>query len=307
MPASDVTSSGIARASAIIQQGIMLGGDINVVRPTNSLSSVFLALVLSHGRTQRALLKRAKGTSVVHLHNSDIQDVSINYPSSIEQMKLGGFFRQLDSIIALCQRKVDLLTQAKKALLQCMFPKQDGMFPELRFQHFSGNWKQRSVKDFCEVTSGEFVIKTKQDDSYPYPVYNGGRTNTGYYSEYNQTGRKVIISARGAAGFVNRSEEPFWAGNSCYSIAARDETDWIFLYFALKIKENNLIRDQQTATIPSVSKKQVLETKIKLPSLLEQQKISSVLSSFDSLITQAQAELKQWKLVKKSLLQQMFV
>ncbi|NYI26165.1 restriction endonuclease subunit S [Aeriscardovia aeriphila] len=178
--------------------------------------------------------------------------------------------------------------------------------PSVRFDGFTNDWEQRRIQDFCKVTSGEFVIKTKQDDSYPYPVYNGGKTNTGYYSEYNQTGNKVIISARGAAGFVNRSATAFWAGNSCHSIEVLDESDWIFLYYALKVRENQLIRDQQTATIPSVSKKQVLETTVALPSVEEQKVISSFLGSIDSTLTLCRRKFDLLTQAKKALMQQIF-
>ena len=74
------------------------------------------------------------------------------------------------------------------------------------------------LKDISDISIGEFVRKDKQNDNYEYPVYNGGTTNTGYYFEYNNEGNKIIISARGAAGFVNRVFTKYWAGNSCYSI-----------------------------------------------------------------------------------------
>lgn len=90
------------------------------------------------------------------------------------------------------------------------------MEPKIRFKGFEGEWKASTIGDFCSVSIGEFVIKTKQNDNAPYPVYNGGSSYTGFYENYNQEGPKVIVSARGAnAGFVNYCEKNFWAGNSC--------------------------------------------------------------------------------------------
>ncbi len=77
-------------------------------------------------------------------------------------------------------------------------------------------WK--SLSDIATITIGDFVHKNNQDSSAKYPVYNGGISPTGYYEKYNNTGNKIIVSARGAnAGFVNRISQPYWAGNSCYS------------------------------------------------------------------------------------------
>ena len=73
----------------------------------------------------------------------------------------------------------------------------------------------KKIFEVSTVTIGEFVHKNKQNDSAPYPVYNGGISNTGYYNEYNRTANKIIISARGAnAGFVNRVFTKYWSGNA---------------------------------------------------------------------------------------------
>ena len=105
VPASGETAEDIARASAVIKQGVILGGDLNIVTPKSIINSVFLALMLSNGRQQKELAKRAQGKSVVHLRNSDLQEVSLLYPSLEEQTAIGNFFRQLDAAIASHQRK----------------------------------------------------------------------------------------------------------------------------------------------------------------------------------------------------------
>lgn len=126
----------------------------------------------------------------------------------------------------------------------------------------------RALGEVTTITIGEFVHKNNQNSSARYPVYNGGTSHTGFYDKYNNTGDKVIVSARGAnAGFVNRISKPYWAGNSCYSIGIKDtaELSWIFVYYFLKNSERNLIGDQQKGGIPAVSKKQMEMFKIPIP------------------------------------------
>lgn len=85
----------------------------------------------------------------------------------------------------------------------------------LSFEGGSVEWK--SLGEVAIITIGAFVRKDKQNPDADYPVYNGGRTPTGYYEDFNNDGDKIIVSARGAnAGFVNKSSTPYWAGNSCY-------------------------------------------------------------------------------------------
>ena len=112
VPASGETAEDIARASAVAQPGVLLGGDLNILRPNKSITSLFMALSLSNGTAQKELSKRAQGKSVVHVHNSDIQDVTISYPTIDEQTQIGAFFRSLDSLITLHQREgIDQLGQ----------------------------------------------------------------------------------------------------------------------------------------------------------------------------------------------------
>ncbi|TCS93304.1 restriction endonuclease subunit S [Hazenella coriacea] len=121
IPSSGETSEDISRASVVSKPGIILGGDLNIVRPSNEIDPVFLALTISNGKQQKELSKRAQGKSVVHLHNSDLKEVNLLFPKKEEQTQIGNFFKQLDDMIALHQRELELLQETKKAFLQKMF------------------------------------------------------------------------------------------------------------------------------------------------------------------------------------------
>src|SRR5690554_2975672 len=160
-------------------------------------------------------------------------------------------------------------------------------------------WKPLS--DIASITIGEFVHKNKQDSNAKYPVYNGGISPTGYYEKYNNTGDKIIVSARGAnAGFVNRISQPYWAGNSCYSVGAKNsaEINWTYIFYFLKNSENKLIGDQQKGGIPAVSKKQMEVFQIPIPcpdnpkkSLEIQAEIVRILDAFTAMTAELTAEL----------------
>ena len=109
VPASGETAEDIARASAVEKSGVMLGGDLNILRPFDFISPLFLALAISNGEPQKELAKKAQGKSVVHIHNTDIQEVTIAYPSRTEQDRIVSVFRQLDNLITLHQRKPFLM------------------------------------------------------------------------------------------------------------------------------------------------------------------------------------------------------
>ncbi len=105
VPASGETAEDIARASAVEKSGVLLGGDLNILRPFDFINPLFLALAISNGEPQKELAKKAQGKSVVHIHNTDIQEVTIAYPSRTEQDRIVSVFRQLDHLITLHQRQ----------------------------------------------------------------------------------------------------------------------------------------------------------------------------------------------------------
>ncbi|WP_341931567.1 restriction endonuclease subunit S [Streptococcus pluranimalium] len=122
VPASGESSEDISRASVVDAKGILLGGDLNIIKVNqDTVDSVFLALTISNGSQQRELIKRAQGKSVVHLRNNDLEKVILTFPSIEEQRAIGAFFANIDDLIASQQDKIAELETLKKKLLQNMF------------------------------------------------------------------------------------------------------------------------------------------------------------------------------------------
>lgn len=105
IPASGETAEEIARAAAVEIPGVILGGDLNILKPITSISSQFFALTLSNGKTQKELAKKAQGKSVVHIRNSDIKSIYIDFPTMIEQVKIVEVFMNLENLLSLHQRE----------------------------------------------------------------------------------------------------------------------------------------------------------------------------------------------------------
>ena len=121
VPASGETAEDIARASAIYTKGIILGGDLNIIYPNDTIDPTFLALDITYGRNHKLLVKKAQGISVVHLHNSDIQELDLVLPTKLEQEKIGNFFKEQDENIRYAQLQITKLRNIKQACMQKMF------------------------------------------------------------------------------------------------------------------------------------------------------------------------------------------
>ena len=121
VPSSGESAEDIARASAIVNKGIILGGDLNIIHSNSNIDPIFLALLISNGERKIELAKKAQGKSVVHLYNTDLEEVNLIYPTREEQTRISDFFSSIDNLITLHQRKLEELKELKKGFMQKMF------------------------------------------------------------------------------------------------------------------------------------------------------------------------------------------
>lgn len=121
VPASGETAEDIARASAVLQANVILGGDLNIIYPNSKILPSFLALIITYSGCQKELAKKAQGKSVVHIRNSDLKGLLIPIPSVEEQTKISDYFQSLDHLIALQQQQIKKLENVKQSFLEKMF------------------------------------------------------------------------------------------------------------------------------------------------------------------------------------------
>ncbi len=105
VPASGETAEDISVASVVEKQGVLLGGDLNIIKPIRILNSGFLAISISNDNPHKEMAKMAQGKSVVHLHNADLEKINLNFPSCDEQVLISTYFQNIDNLITLHQRK----------------------------------------------------------------------------------------------------------------------------------------------------------------------------------------------------------
>ena len=328
VPASGETAEDIARASAVEKSGVMLGGDLNILRPFDFISPLFLALTISNGEPQKELAKKAQGKSVVHIHNTDIQEVTIAYPSRTEQDRIVSVFRQLDNLITLHQRKFEKLTNVKKSMLEKMFPQNGSSYPEIRFKGFTDPWEQRKLEDYLTVSaekntgniygrsdvlsvSGDYGIVNQiefQGRSFAgASVSNYGVVQTGDVvytkSPLNSNPYGIIKTNKGKPGIVSTLYAVYHPKENAFS-------DFIQVYFEQHARMNNYMHplvNKGAKNDMKVSAENALKGPVCFPSRIEQESISAFFSVLDNLITLHQRELEKLQNIKKSMLEKMFV
>ncbi|MBW4361025.1 restriction endonuclease subunit S [Flavobacterium taihuense] len=120
MPTSDVTPNGLATASCIKEDDVILGGDVLVIRQkTKILDGLFLAFYIKQYKDK--VMKLVSGSTVYHLYGSDMKNLDIKYPRLEEQTKIANFLSAIDEKIDLVSNQIEETQEYKKGLLQQMF------------------------------------------------------------------------------------------------------------------------------------------------------------------------------------------
>lgn len=332
VPASGETAEDISRASVVKNQGVIIGGDLNVIKVNILLDPTFLALTISNGEQQKELSKRAQGKSVVHLHNSDLQEVNLIFPLLNEQRKISTLFEKMDNIITLHQRKLEKLKLNKSALLQKLFPQKGCTIPDVRFKGFTDAWEQRKLNDFGIATGGT-SIESEFVDGGTYKVIN-----IGSYSEesvYNDQGLRVNKTDKTKSRILNKYDltmilnDKTASGNIIGRVLLIDQDNTyvynqrterievdtknflpMFLYHMLNAPEQRkyIVKASQGNTQIYVNWSTISNIDYMIPQLLlEQEKIANLFSLINKDITLHQRKLDCLISIKKGLLQQLFV
>ncbi|HWU78100.1 MAG TPA: restriction endonuclease subunit S [Rhodanobacter sp.] len=117
MPTSDVTPTGLAKASCVMMKGVVLGGDILVIRPdTTRLYGPFLSYVIRYSKHQ--ILQLVTGSTVFHIYASDMKKFTIAVPSVKEQEQIIRVLDDMGSELTELETRLAKTRQLKQGMMQ---------------------------------------------------------------------------------------------------------------------------------------------------------------------------------------------
>ncbi|MFH0357662.1 restriction endonuclease subunit S [Streptococcus sp. A27] len=286
-----------------------------VARPKVSYAPYYLGYLINSTAYHNQILPLMQGTKVSSISKANLKSTIVVFPTLPEQEAIGNFFSDLDRLITLHQRKLDDVKELKKALLQKMFPKGNGNdFPELRFPKFTDAWKQRKLGEVTVVVMGQSP-DSKNYTNNPLDnilvqgnadLKNGNVEPRVWTTQITKIAEKgdIIVSVRAPVGDVAKTRYKVVLGRGVAGIKGND-----FIYQTLiRMKQFGYWMKLSTgSTFESINSGDIKSSLIPLPSLPEQEAIGSFFSDLDQLITLHQRQLDHLKLLKKALLQQMFI
>ena len=314
----------------------------SALRPLHEMPINFWKYYIHYEPIMRKVLVNSTkaGTMMNELVINDFLQGSILVPSMTEQQAIGRFFKQLDTLITLHQRKYEKLVNIKKSMLNKMFPPNGASVPEIRFKGFTDPWEQRKLDEAFDFTVpnntlsraelnqesgsvrnvhyGDVLIKygsvlDVQNDELPFIT---GRSKDDFKGALLQNGDIIIADTAEdettgkVCEIVNIQDKDVVAG--LHTMVCRPKNKTAEGYFGYYMNSSSyhhqLLPLMQGIKVLSLSKTNVQKTTVKYPKdKAEQQKIADCLRRIDTLITLHQRKLEKLQNIKKSCLEKMFV
>lgn len=325
-----LTHLGVGKSSAkIVEKGTILyalygatSGEVAISKIRGAINQAILAVIPNANYSTRYVyqfLKKEKTVITNHflqggqgnLSGTIINNLSIPFPSYIEQQKIAECLSSIDEEISAIKEKVEQLKVHKKGLMQKLFPITGKFVPELRFPEFEKDkeWKEMSIADYCDVfTGGEAPknISKEHNNIMKYPIYANGKDVYGYTDSYRIDKDAVCISSIGAnTGAIFYYKAFFTPIIRLKVVIPKDNTvQTPYLYYFLTTRK---ITGKKDAGIPNLNANDIKIILIMYPSSpAEQQKIAECLLSIDELISLYESKVTLLEQHKRGLMQQLF-
>ena len=195
------------------------------------------------------------GSTFTEVSGKQMARMPILMPKIDEQVRIGTFFRHLDRLITLHQRKRGRLENIKKAMLEKMFPKNGADVPEVRFVGFTEAWEQRKFEKIA-IRSSAMAVCSR---SLPGVEYEDIISEQGILNKDIKTKRAVKIGIKFLPGDVLFGKlRPYlknWLLPDFTGVAVGDfwvlqpsEIDSQYLYYLIQTPAFQEVSNQSTGT-----------------------------------------------------------
>ena len=303
---NDKTASGniIGRVLLIEESGVYVYNQRTerIEVGCENYNSQFIYTMLNAPEIRDKIIKQSQGNTQIYVNWTTVSQTDYLVPQIEEQIKIGEYFKSIDNLITLHQRKCDEMKKMKKFMLQKMFPKNGQKNPEIRFDGFTDDWEQRKFSDVVEIGSGMDYKHLGEGD---IPVYGTGGYMLSVDSALSEEKDAIGIGRKGTIDKPYILRAPFWTVDTLFYCIPKENHDLDFINCLFQTVDWKK-KDESTG-VPSLSKVIINNVEAVVPSFDEQKKIGEYFNNLDHLITLHQRKVENLKNLKKYMLQNMFV
>ncbi|WP_373443652.1 restriction endonuclease subunit S [Lacticaseibacillus paracasei] len=297
-----------------------INSQLAVIRTDKSeLSGKFLVQFLLSWRGQKELLSRNTGTALKQLPIKQLKDVPVPIVNLDEQKEIGALFSSIDNLIAATQRRINALEEIKEASSQYLFVQ------EWKFRGYSSPWKQVKLGEIADIIGGG-TPKTDEPkfwngkiDWYAPAEIGSNRYVSGSVRTITSVGlnkssasilpanRTILFTSRAGIGNAAILKKDAATNQGFQSLVLKDGVDVYFMYSKIPEIKQKAIRIAAGSTFLEISGKKLSQIALLVPELNEQQRIGAFFKKLDDLIAANHSKVSRLNLLKRFLLQGLFI
>ena len=324
-----LTKEGLDNSSAkLVKKGDILyalygatSGEVGISKINGAINQAILSIIPKTNYTSEFIMQwlRLQKKNIIdkylqggqgNLSGSIVKELGISLPSLPEQTAIGSFFQDIDQLISLQQRKLEVLKEQKKTYLKLLFPAKGQTKPALRFAGFEDEWKEVKLGEVTDRYDNLRVPVSANERVSGATPYYGANGIQDYVDGYTHDGEFILIAEDGASDLkdypVQYVNGKVWVNNHAHVIQGKNNLiNNIFLLFAVKQIniEPFLVGGGRTKLNSDI----MMKLPLHLPSLPEQEAIGSFFQDLDKAIAKQEEKVNQLKESKQTLLRKMFI
>ena len=325
---TDLTKNMAILGNAVILKSelpVLHNQRIGLVQSKPDISKDYLCYLLNSEHVKKYVKATASGTTVRHTSPSKILDVKVHIPPLPEQRKIAKILSTWDKAISTTERLIDNSKQQKKALMQQLLTGKKRLFDDSG-KPFEGEWKQVHMEEACFVNPKKSVkpadglvsfvpMDAVSEDTklIRHELKRYDEVSKGFTSFANQDCLVAKITPcfeNGKGAYVDNLHNGTGFGSTEFHVLrAREGNCTKFFYYITQTREFRVRGEMNMQG--SAGQKRVTTDYLKLfkvnipPTLVEQQKVASVLSKADQEIELLEQQLADLRQEKKALMQQL--
>jgi type I restriction enzyme S subunit len=302
MPTSDVTPRGLSTASYINKEGVILGGDVLIIRPDPSkLFGLFFAHYVRANKHR--IIRLVAGSTVFHLYGSDLKKLQLSLPPLNEQKRIVEILETWQEYLKDLDQKIEYKINVKRGLMQQL------LHGNKRLPGFSKAWEEVKLGDLFKITSSKRVFEADwKSEGVPFyrareviKLRDHGHVDNElfitkamfdeYKAKYGSVKKNdILVTGVGTVGVAYRVQDftdfYFKDGNIIWlKDQGKASSEYIEQLFKSDIIKRQIHRFTPITTVATYTIEMANSTKLMLPPRDEQDAISEVLSNADREIT----------------------
>ena len=317
--------AGIGKTAILSKKGCTNQGFQSIVPHNDELDSYFVFSRTDELKQYGELV--GAGSTFVEVSGKQMAAMNLKMPTTIEeQQTIGRFFKRLDTLITLHQRKYEKLVNIKKSMLDKMFPPNGASVPEIRFKGFTDPWEQRKLGEIAKE-----VVRNDPASDAPIMMITAGngfieQSDRYAFNNAGESLKKYILLECGELAY-NHGASKLRPYGSCFALTTVEKARIPFVYHCFSVEKSNPeflsielnganVENQLRKIVSSgarmdgllnIAYSEYTEVTVQLPKKEEQDWIAKFFKQLDTLITLHQRKLEKLQNIKKSCLEKMFV